>query len=61
MPDIVIAYKAWLGFFLDGIIRTFLQAEKTTHETQDLLEDDWSRIEGPGHSAGLTLRVHQFL
>ena len=54
-------WEAWLEFFLKGITETSLQATKTVHEIQNLLEDDRDRIKKLGRSAESVLRVHQLL
>ena len=54
-------WEAWLGFFLEGIAETSLQAADTARELRDLFADDRIRIEELGRPAASVLRVHQFL
>jgi Fic family protein len=55
------AWEDWIGFFLDGIAETSLQAAEAAREILGLFEADRERIESLGRPAASALRVHQLL
>jgi Fic family protein len=54
-------WEAWLGFFLDGVAETALQAADTVARLLALFQNDRQRIYALGRAAGSAARVHEFL
>jgi Fic family protein len=51
-------WEAWLGFFADGVRETAAAAVATAQRIVRLFQEDRTRVQGLGRSAGSALRVH---
>jgi Fic family protein len=54
-------WEAWLAFFLEGVTQTAEGAVLTAQRLVGMFQEDQSRIQGQGRTAGSALRVHQVL
>lgn len=54
-------WEAWLLFFLEGVAQTASEAVSTAQRLQTLFQEDQTRIQQQGRSAGSALRVHAAL
>ena len=54
-------WEAWIGFFLDGVVKTANGAVETARRLMALFEADRNKIQQAGRKASSALRVHDAL